>query len=64
MLQKVFDSKTGQFIYKGLSGTKYQYDLSSPTDQLLYQTDISAQMRDQTSTNPYRNTENGGGILN
>lgn len=63
MLQSILDKQTNQWIYQGCSGTKYQYDLSKPTDQLLYQMDISAQMRDKTTVSLYRNIENGGGIL-
>ncbi|MBQ9681840.1 MAG: hypothetical protein IJV35_01060 [Neisseriaceae bacterium] len=63
MLQQVFDKQTGQVIYQGMSGTKYQYDLSNFIDKQKYAMDISAQMRDQTTVSLYRNTENGGGIL-
>lgn len=54
--------ENGKKMYQGLSGTKYQYDLSNPSDRLTYETDLDAQMRDQRSLNLYRKTENGGGI--
>lgn len=33
--------------YRSSSGTSYQYDLSSPTDRILYGVDPAAQLRDQ-----------------
>lgn len=51
----------GQRRYQDNLGNQYKYDLSQPMDQISYSTDIDAQMRDQTSTNPTRNP-NGDGI--
>lgn len=52
----------GQKVYEGLSGTKYQYDLSNPVDRSAYQLDLAAQTRDKLSLNLSRTLENGGGI--
>jgi hypothetical protein len=41
-----------QYRYEGLSGTKYQYDLSDPSDRIEYQLDLDAQMRDRINPNP------------
>ena len=53
--------------YQGSSGTHYQYDLSNPSDQLRYSTDLSAQRNDSLSVNPGVSLDrglgqNGGGI--
>ena len=32
--------------YQGNSGTKYQYDMSNPSDRIDYSTDLDAQRRD------------------
>ena len=34
--------------YKGSSGNRYEYDLNKPVDSIRYETDIGAQMRDQS----------------
>lgn len=54
--------KNGQFAYKSLLGNFYQYDLNNPLDKQQYELDLAAQMRDKLSVNPFRSTENGGGI--
>jgi tetratricopeptide (TPR) repeat protein len=38
------------YKYRGLSGTKYKYDLSNPSDRIMYKVDPSAQIMD--SVNP------------
>lgn len=48
-------------------GTRYQYDLSDPTDRVSYSIDLDAQMRDKLSVDPNRNLDRnmgqvGGGI--
>jgi hypothetical protein len=53
--------------YKSRTGTEYQYDLSRPVDQIKYETDIKAQMRDENSINIKRDLDRdlgqvGGGI--
>jgi hypothetical protein len=53
--------------YESSFGTKYQYDLSDPSDSIDYSVDLDAQMRDQLSVDPNRNldrgmNEYGGGI--
>lgn len=53
--------------YKGSSGSRYQYDLSKPIDQIRYETDMKAQMRDYLSVDPKRELDRdlgqyGGGI--
>lgn len=52
----------GNWYYVGISGTKYQYDLSNAADKQSYICDLAAQTRDNLSLNPYRKLENGGGI--
>lgn len=54
--------------YQGSSGARYQYDLSKPTDQLRYEIDPGAQLRDQISVDPGRDLDrsigqHGGGYL-
>lgn len=58
---------SNQYPYKSSSGTQYQYDLSRPSDQLRYEMDLGAQMRDELSVNPRRDLDRdlgqyGGGI--
>jgi hypothetical protein len=54
--------------YKSSFGNEYQYDLSKPSDQLKYELDLKAQMRDELDIDPRRELErdllqNGGGKL-
>lgn len=39
--------KTTESQYESKSGLKYEYDLSRPTDQIRYSTDLKAQIRDE-----------------
>jgi len=53
--------------YRGSSGTHYEYDLSRPSDQIRYELDLGAQMRDELSVDPRRDLDRnlgqyGGGI--
>lgn len=47
--------------YQSSSGTQYQYDLSIPSDQIRYSTDLNAQRRDQMSTSTKRHLDRGAG---
>jgi len=38
--------------YQGYSGQKYQYDLNNQADNLRYQLDPNAQIRDELNANP------------
>lgn len=54
--------------YQGMSGARYQYDTSRPSDSIRYSTDLDAQRRDQMAIDPRRDLDrsrgvNGGGIL-
>ena len=49
------------YRYQGSSGTQYQYDLSRPSDQIRYETDVRAQMRDELSVDPRRELDQGLG---
>ena len=40
------------YRYQGGSGTRYQYDLSNPGDQIRYSTDVGGQIRDSVNVNP------------
>lgn len=60
MLSKKFINGTQYYI--GRCGTKYQYDLSNPSDRREYSLDLEAQMRDKQSSNPHVLQENGAGI--
>lgn len=40
-----------------MSGQRYQYDLSDPIEQLDYQLDLDAQMRDQINPSPMINMD-------
>jgi hypothetical protein len=48
-----------KYKYRGSSGAQYQYDLSKPSDQLRYELDLNAQMRDQLSVDPKRDLDRG-----
>lgn len=53
--------------YRGSSGSRYQYDMSNPSDRLRYSTDTAAQRRDQMA-GPDRDRDQargqyGGGYL-
>lgn len=55
------------YRYQGTGGTQYQYDLSKPNDQIRYETDVRAQMRDELNVDPRREIDQslgrvGGGI--
>lgn len=47
------------YRYEGSSGQRYQYDLSRPMDQLRYETDIQAQMRDELNVSPRIDLDRG-----
>lgn len=48
-------------VYQSSSGTKYQYDMSNPSDRLNYSIDLDAQMRDKQSIDINRNLDTGIG---
>jgi hypothetical protein len=55
--------------YESRFGNEYEYDLSKPSDQIKYETDTRAQMRDELDIDPRREIErdlgqHGGGKLN
>ena len=52
---------SNQYPYEGISGTRYQYDLTQPYDQIEYQTDIDAQLRDQIAVDPGISIDQGIG---
>jgi hypothetical protein len=43
--------------YKSRYGNEYEYDLSRPSDQIRYETDVRAQMRDELDIDPRREIE-------
>lgn len=43
--------------YKSRFGNTYEYDLSRPSDQIKYQVDPAAQIRDQLDIDPTRQLE-------
>lgn len=54
--------------YRGMSGARYQYDLSNPGDRVRYTVDPQAQLRDSISVDPRRGIDQnlgqtGGGII-
>ena len=49
------------YRYEGSSGTRYQYDLSDPSDRLQYSVDPSAQLRDSVNVNPSVDVDRGMG---
>ena len=54
-----------KYRYRSSSGARYQYDLSNPGDQIRYEVDVGAQLRDSVS--PRRELDvglgqHGGGI--
>ena len=50
--QQIPAATSGDAGYKSSWGTRYQYDLSKPADNLQYSLDLDAQMRDSRSINP------------
>ena len=57
--------------YKSAAGVRYKYDLNRPTDQIRYETDVGAQLRDERDSwtkSPYRELQEelygqrGGGV--
>lgn len=49
------------YRYEGMSGQRYQYDLSNPGDQLKYELDLDAQMRDEINPSPMIELDRGMG---
>lgn len=47
------------YRYEGISGQRYQYDLSDPGDQIEYGLDLDAQMRDQINPSPTIDLDRG-----
>lgn len=47
--------------YETQTGTRYQYDLSRPVDQIKYDIDVRAQIRDDTSVSVTRDIDRGLG---
>ncbi len=61
------DNYGGSSRYESSTGNKYEYDLSRPGDQIRYDVDVRAQLRDEISVNPTREIDrdlgqHGGGI--
>jgi hypothetical protein len=59
------DQKEG---YESSFGNRYEYDLSDPSDRVMYEVDPNAQIRDSIDVNPVRDVERsigeyGGGVL-
>lgn len=46
-----------QYPYESMTGTRYKYDLSKPTDRIMYGVDPAAQIKD--SVNPMINIDRG-----
>lgn len=60
------DSNKG---FESSTGTQYEYDLGTPSGQIGYEIDPSAQIRDSISVDPRRDIDksigqHGGGIYN
>jgi len=54
--------------YRGPTGLQYEYDLSNQYDQMRYENDVGAQMRDELSSDPRREIDRdldrpGGRVL-
>lgn len=58
--------------YKSAAGVRYKYDLNRPVDQIRYETDVGAQLRDEIDSwtkSPYRELQEelygqrGGGVV-
>jgi hypothetical protein len=54
--------------YESSFGNRYEYDLSDPSDRVMYEVDPSAQLGDSLDVNPLRDVERsvgeyGGGVL-
>ncbi len=40
------------YRYEGPTGKRYQYDLNNPSDQIQYEIDVGAQLRDEINPDP------------
>ncbi len=49
------------YRYRGSSGVEYQYDRSRPRDELLYELDLKAKLKDSVNVDPRRDLDNGLG---
>lgn len=49
------------YRYRSSTGTEYQYDLSKPNDQVRYEVDVKAKMRDELNVDPRREIDQGLG---
>ncbi len=47
--------------YESSTGTQYEYDLSDPSDRIMYEVDPEAQLRDSIDVNPMRDIDRGLG---
>lgn len=47
--------------YESSTGTQYEYDLSNPSDRVMYEVDPEAQLRDSIDVNPMRDVDQGLG---
>jgi len=61
-----YDDDSSDYQYESSTGTKYEYDLSDPSDQIMYDVDPSAKLMDSINPDPMidldRNlNEYGGG---
>jgi hypothetical protein len=62
------NNEQGDPYYRGPTGLKYEYDLSNQYDQMRYENDAGAQMRDENSSDVRRELDRdlgrpGGGVL-
>jgi TPR repeat protein len=56
-------NKDQKYKYKGFGNAQYQYDLSKPRDQMRYELDIQAQMRDELSIDVSREIDQSMGLF-
>jgi hypothetical protein len=59
--QPYVNSGQPNYRYKSYTGKEYQYDLSRPQDQLRYDLDLGAQMRDELNVDPRIELDRGLG---
>jgi hypothetical protein len=65
--EKSYDRDDEDRGYESSFGRRYEYDLSDPSDQIMYEVDPNAQLRDSIDVDPTRDLERsigeyGGGV--
>jgi len=49
--RKTSEERNKEYPYESNTGTRYKYDLSNPSDRVMYKVDPSAQLNDRINPN-------------